>query len=113
MVFRITALIVLLLAAVLLAQQQQTRPVPSPPRINTLPQPIEQEKSDLPMTSPAKLLKYQHEETKKDVDKLVKLVAEVQEEVDKAGENVLPLNTLKKLEEVEKLSKKVRNRIKQ
>lgn len=102
---------VVLMATALVAQQ--TKQGPTPPRINTLPQPMEQEKSDLPMTSPAKLLKYQHEETKKDVDKLVKLVAEVQEEVDKAGENVLPLNTLKKLEEVEKLTKKVRNRIKQ
>jgi len=63
--------------------------------------------------SPAKLLKYQHEETLKDIDKLVKLATEVQEEVEKAGENVLPLNTLKKLEEVERLSKKIRGRLKQ
>jgi len=111
MVYRLAALTVVLLVSVLAAQQQ--KPGSTTPRINTLPQPIDQEKSDLPMTSPAKLLKYQHEEVKKDVDKLVKLVGEVQEEVDKAGENVLPLNTLKKLEEVEKLTKKVRNRIKQ
>ena len=39
----------------------------------------EQEKDDLPITSPIKLLKYQHEEVKKDMDKLVKLVAEVVE----------------------------------
>lgn len=113
MMFRIAALIVVLLAAVLVAQQPRPVSPPTVPRTNTLPQPIELEKSDVPMTSPAKLLKYQHEETKRDVDKLVKLVSEVQGEVDKAGENVLPLNTLKKLEEVEKLSKKVRNRIKQ
>lgn len=108
---RVAALLVVVLATVLVAQQQKN--TTTPPRINTLPPPMEQERPDPPLTSPAKLLKYQHEEVKKDVDKLVKLVAEVQDEVDKAGENVLPLNTLKKLEEVEKLTKKVRNRIKQ
>jgi len=112
MIPRVTALIALV-TIIVIAQQPRPSALPPVPRTNTLPQPIEQEKSDLPMTSPAKLLKYQHDEVKKDVDKLVKLVAEVQEEVDKAGENVLPLNTLKKLEEVEKLTKKVRNRIRQ
>ena len=63
--------------------------------------------------SPAKLLKYQHEDAMKDIDKLVKLVAEVQEEIEKAGENVLPLTALKKLEDVERLSRKIRGKIKQ
>ena len=49
----------------------------------------------------------------KDIEKLVKLTADIQEEVEKAGENVLPLNTLKKLDEIEKLTKKIRGRIKQ
>lgn len=66
-----------------------------------------------PANSPAKMLKYQHEEVKKDMEKLAKLVTEVQEDLDKDGENVLSLNTLKKLEEVEKLSRKVRTRLKQ
>jgi len=65
-----------------------------------------------PMT-PAKVLKYQHEETLKDIDKMVKLATEVQEEVEKAGENVLPLNTLKKLDEVERLARKIRGKLKQ
>lgn len=107
--YRLAALLVLL-ATVLVAQSQKGT---NTPRINPLPQMLDQERPDPPLTSPAKMLKYQHEEVKKDVDKLVKLVAEVQDEVDKAGENVLSLNTLKKLEEVEKLTKKVRNRLKQ
>jgi hypothetical protein len=65
-----------------------------------------------PMT-PAKVLKYQHEETLKDIDKMVKLATEVQEEVEKAGENVLPLNTLKKLDEVGRLARKIRGKLKQ
>jgi hypothetical protein len=71
--------------------------------------------SDEPGAPPtaAKLLKYQHEETLKDIDKLVKLSAEVKEEVEKGGENVLPLATLKKLEDIERLSRKIRGRLKQ
>lgn len=72
-----------------------------------------QEDTPTAPNSPAKILKYQHEETLKDLEKLVKLTAEVQEEVEKAGENVLPLATLKKLDDVEKLARKIRSRLKQ
>ena len=92
----------------------QTRPqqqTPPPPRVPA--QPVDAADMPAPVNSPAKMLKYQHEEVKKDMEKLAKLVTEVQEELDKGGENVLSLNTLKKLEEVEKLSRKVRGRIKQ
>lgn len=63
--------------------------------------------------TPAKLLKYQHEEALKDIDKMVKLSGEIQEEVEKSGENVLPLGTLKKLDEVERLARKIRGKLKQ
>jgi hypothetical protein len=61
----------------------------------------------------AKLLKWQYDATLKDIDKLVKLSTEIKEDMDKAGENVLPLATLKKLDELERLTKKIRGRIKQ
>ena len=41
------------------------------------------------------------------------VATEVEEELEKNGENVLPLNTLKKLEEIEKLARKIRDRVKQ
>jgi hypothetical protein len=66
-----------------------------------------------PLTSPSRLLKQQHEELKKLASKLTELSTQVEEELDRSGENVLPLNTLKKLEEVEKLARKMRTRIKQ
>lgn len=104
--------LLLVLAGTALGQQNPPPRQATPQRtVPTVDQ--EKEKDDLPMSSPIKLLKYQHEEVKKDMDKLVKLVAEVQEEVDKAGENVLPLATLKKLDEVEKLTRKIRTRIRQ
>jgi len=63
--------------------------------------------------SPNKLLKAQHEEVKKLTARLATLSAEVEEEIEKGGENILPLSTLKKLEEIEKLARKIRGRIKQ
>jgi hypothetical protein len=44
---------------------------------------------------------------------LVKLTTEIREDMEKAGENVLPVATLKKLDEVERLTRKIRGRIKQ
>ena len=72
-----------------------------------------------PITSPsppppsAELLKHQHEQTKKLSARLAKLAAEVDEELNESGENILPLRTLKKLKEIEKLARKVGGRIKQ
>ena len=68
---------------------------------------------ELPANSPSKLLKHQHEEVKKMSGRLTELATEVEEELEKNGENVLPLSTLKKLEEIEKLARKMRGRLKQ
>ncbi len=69
--------------------------------------------SPFPPPPSAELLKHQHEQTKKLSARLAKLAAEVDEELNESGENVLPLRTLKKLKEIEKLARKVRGRIKQ
>lgn len=66
-----------------------------------------------PLNSPSRLLKQQHEELKKLTSRMVQLSTEVEEDLDKGGENVLPLNTLKKLDEIEKLARKIRSRMKQ
>jgi len=67
----------------------------------------------VPGISESRLRKHQHEEIKKLTDELITLAFEVEEDIDKSGENVLPLSTLKKLEEIEKLAKKIRDRLKQ
>ena len=63
--------------------------------------------------TPAKQLKWEYDATLKDIDKLVKLSAEIKDDMEKAGEHVLPLATLKKLDELERLTRKIRGRIKQ
>jgi hypothetical protein len=49
---------------------------------------------------------------KNDTDKLVKLSMELKESVDKSGESVLSLDVIKKAEEIEKLAKSVRAKMK-
>jgi hypothetical protein len=49
---------------------------------------------------------------KTDTDKLLKLSIELKEYVDKSDENVLSLNVIKKAEEIEKLAKSVRDKMK-
>ena len=79
-----------------------------------VPQRNEPERNiELPHNSPSKVLRHQHEEVKKMGSRLSELASEVEEDLDKKGQNILPLETLKKLEEIEKLARKMRDRLKQ
>lgn len=57
------------------------------------------------------LNKERYKNLKKDTDHLLELATQLKEHVDKAGENVLSLEVTKKAEEIEKLSKKIRERM--
>ena len=50
---------------------------------------------------------------KKDTDQLLALANELKQNVDKANENTLSLEVIKKTEEIEKLAKKVREKMKE
>jgi hypothetical protein len=49
---------------------------------------------------------------KTDTDRLLKLSLELKEYVDKSNENVLSLEVIKKADEIEKLAKSVRDKMK-
>ena len=49
---------------------------------------------------------------KQDTDKLLKLATELKEYVDKTNENILSMDVLKKTDEIEKLAKSVRDKMK-
>lgn len=57
--------------------------------------------------------KHQYESLKKDTDRLLEISTELKQYVDKANENVLSLEVVKKAEEVEKLAKKVKEKMKE
>jgi hypothetical protein len=58
------------------------------------------------------ILKADHEKSLKDVAELVKLSEELQIELEKNDRHVLSVASLKKVEEIEKLAKRIRSRLK-
>ena len=52
------------------------------------------------------------QEIKKDTDKLVQLATELKQSVDKSSENTLSVDVIKKAEQIEKLAKTVREKMK-
>ncbi len=56
--------------------------------------------------------KERHEALKKETDKLLDLATELKEYVDESSENTLSLDVIKKAEEIEKLAKKVKEKMK-
>lgn len=58
------------------------------------------------------LNKERFESLKKDTDKLLQLATELKESVDKANKDMLSLEVIRKTEEVEKLAKRVREKMK-
>jgi hypothetical protein len=57
------------------------------------------------------ILKADHEKSLEDAAKLVQLTEELKIELEKNDRHVLAISTLKKLEEVEKLTKRIRSRL--
>jgi len=57
--------------------------------------------------------KKRQEDIRKDTDKLFQLATELKAAVDKTNENVLSLDVIRKAEEVEKLAKSVKNKMKE
>jgi hypothetical protein len=58
------------------------------------------------------ILKAEHEASMKDVDTMRKLIEDVKIDMEKNDRHVLSVGTLKKLDDIEKLTKKIRNRMK-
>jgi hypothetical protein len=52
------------------------------------------------------------QEIKKDTDKLLQLATELKQSVDKSSENTLSLDVIKKAEQIEKLAKTVKDKMK-
>jgi hypothetical protein len=87
--------------------QNQRRPLPIPPAPD--------EDTRLPDGKSQKnaIAKQQHEEALKDVNDLLAVAQELKDELQKAGNYVVPVSSVKKTEEIEKLARKIRGRLKQ
>jgi hypothetical protein len=58
------------------------------------------------------VLEHDHKKSRQDVKKLVAMAEELQVEIEKNDYHVLSLSAVKKAEEIEKLAKKIKNRLK-
>ncbi|HMK30420.1 MAG TPA: hypothetical protein VK473_12100 [Terriglobales bacterium] len=56
--------------------------------------------------------KERQQNLKRDTDRLLQLATELKQSVDKSNENTLSLDVIKKAEEIEKLAKSVREKMK-
>lgn len=91
----------------------QTRLPPPPPPPNSMPAAGSDELRERQAKEAAKKANLQRQEAlKRDTEKLYKLATELKDSVDKSDENVLSLDVLKKAEEIEKLARSVREKMK-
>lgn len=88
------------------APEPQIRPSPFPKKEDD-PHLVEMEKR-----RQKALNKERFNNLKRDTDKLLELATELKTHVDKADENMLSLDVLKKTEQIEKLAKSVRDKMK-
>ena len=58
------------------------------------------------------IAKAQHEEALKEADRLIELAQSLRKEIQDAGTYVVPVNSLKRTEDIEKLARKIRGRLK-
>ena len=58
------------------------------------------------------MAKQEHDQALKDADHLVTVAQDLRDELQRAGTFVVPLTSVKKTEEIEKLAKRIRSRLK-
>jgi len=99
-----------LLALLLLTSVSSLAQLPGPDQ-GAPPQLSEQE-AKMRREQVKKMNKERHENLKKDTDKLVELANQLKQSVDKSNENVLSVDVVKKAEEIEKLARSVKDKMK-
>lgn len=110
-------LLVVLFGWIALAEEaawsQQRRQLPGQPPAGRIPPVISGETTPPPPPSISrKMLRASFEQLQKEVAELAELAAALKEEINQANEDVMPLSSVKKAEEIEKLAKKIQGRIK-
>ena len=74
--------------------------------------PADRTMDDLMRDNARKLNKQRQQDLKRDTDKLLDMATELKKYVDKSNENLLSLEVLRKAEEIEKLARSVKDKMK-
>jgi hypothetical protein len=99
-------------ASALLAAQDPSQQAPA---THELPLPNSNEDERLPNGKSRKneIAKQEHEQALKDTEELIVVAQQLKDELQKAGNYVVPLSSVKKTDEIEKLARRIRGRLKQ
>lgn len=113
--FSVLILLLCLLSVPAFAQNPPRQAPPPPARGDLTPPPIPED-GDLQRRLSSEMAKKAAKDRvaalKTDTDKLLKLSVELKNYVDRSDENVLSLDVIKKADEIEKLAKSVRDKMK-
>jgi hypothetical protein len=106
--------LVLLVMGMSALAQAQNIPQPGLPPIAGQPADQDQQRAQSKMERDMakKAAKERQAAIKRDTDKLLELATQLKENVDKSSENTLSLDVIKKAEEIEKLAKSVKDKMK-
>ncbi|HSU60242.1 MAG TPA: hypothetical protein VLI55_13085 [Bryobacteraceae bacterium] len=103
-----------LLGSALLTASGQTSQFPQDQdeRKLPIPEPGDEDKK-LPNGKSQKnaMAKEQHEQALKDANELISIAQQLRDELQKAGDYVVPFSSVKKTEQIEKLAKRIRGRL--
>lgn len=111
-----SAFIFLALLSLILSIPAQSQPQDLPsdqlPGIGPPPPPISPEQRHIEHDRAKLMNKERFDSLKRDTDKLLELATELKQNVDRANENTLSLDVIKKADEIDKLAKQVREKMK-
>ena len=111
---RRAALFALAASALVTAQDENLGPQPQrQQRLPLPPNPAEDSKLPNGKSQKDAIAKHEHEEMLKDAQDLVTAAQELRSELQKAGDYVVPVSSLKRTEEIERLARRIRGRLKQ
>ena len=99
-------------ASTLLAGQDQSTESPGRHEL-PLPNPDEDERLPNGKSRKDEIAKQEHQGALKDTNELIAVAQQLKDELQKAGDYVVPLGSVKKTEEIEKLARRIRGRLKQ
>jgi hypothetical protein len=103
-----------LAGSVLLSARGQSSQFPDEQNERRLPIPeLGDEDKRLPNGKSQKnaMAKEQHEQALKDANQLITVAEQLRDELQKAGDYVVPVSSVKKTEQIEKLAKRIRGRL--
>ena len=103
---------ILLLALGAFAQSRRQNPFPPDPTRPDETRPADPAEARMERDRVKKMNEQRQDQIKHDTDELLKLATELKQQVDKTNEHLLSLDVVKKAEQIEKLAKSVKDKMK-